>query len=328
MERNIINVNNLKITFNTDDGELNAINGINMEIKYNEIAGIVGESGSGKSVTAYAITGLLPNHAQINSGRIYFLGRDLLKLTEKELCKVRGKEISMIFQDSLSGLNPVLSIGSQLHEVIKLHTYLKKKETKEYALELLSYVGIKNPNEKYKQYPHQLSGGMRQRVMIALTLACKPKLLIADEPTTALDATVQLQILNLIARLRKELNMSIILISHDFGVIKHICDNVAVMYAGRIVEYGSIHEILNNSMHPYTIGLLRSMPKIVEGKQTKLIPIKGIQVDMIQPPIGCAFAPRCERCTDLCIIKHPESKDIENGHMVLCWHLHRGKNDN
>ena len=287
-------------------------------MKAGEVLGIVGESGSGKSVTAYSIMGLTADNGKLVGGTIEFNGHKIHEMDEKELREIRGKEVSIIFQDPMTSLNPVYTIGNQIEEVLKLHIGLKGQEAHDRAVEMLSLVGINEPEKRVKQYPHELSGGMRQRVMIAIALACQPKLLIADEPTTALDVTIQAQILDLMQDLKKKLGMGIILITHDLGVVASMCDHIAVMYAGEIVEYGTADDIFYRSAHEYTKGLLRSIPKLHEEEDEKLVPIEGQPVDLLNPPEGCAFASRCDNCMKICLKQKPDPIEYD-GHYARCW---------
>ena len=288
-----------------------------------EVLGIVGESGSGKSVTAYSIMGLTAYPGKLVGGTVRFNGHEIEKMTEKEFRKIRGNEVSIIFQDPMTSLNPVYTIGNQIVEVILLHTNKTKKEAYERARELLELVGINEPTKRLKQYPHELSGGMRQRVMIAIALACEPKLLIADEPTTALDVTIQAQILELMQELRKKLGMSIIMITHDLGVVASMCEKIAVMYAGHIVEYGTADEIFYNPSHEYTKGLIKSIPKLNAEKIERLVPIEGQPVDLLNPPAGCPFAPRCSECMKICLNKMPPKTELSDTHYSYCWLLQK-----
>ncbi len=320
MEPNyLLDIKNLSISFFTPAGEIKAVNDISYKIKHGEVLGIVGESGSGKSVSSYSIMGLIANPGQITGGEIHFNGHRVDKMTEKEQQKIRGNEVSIIFQDPMTSLNPVYSIENQLTEVLRLHTNKTKKEIHNRAVELLELVGVNEPLRRLKQYPHEFSGGMRQRVMIAMALACEPLLLIADEPTTALDVTIQAQILDLMIELRRKINMSIILITHDLGVVSEVCEKIAVMYAGRIVEYGMTEEIFYSPKHEYTIGLLNSIPKINAETHEKLIPIEGITVDLLNPPAGCPFAPRCGECMKICLEEMPAFSQITETHISACW---------
>ena len=281
-----------KLSFFTPAGEVKALNGVSFSMDEGEVLGIVGESGSGKSVTAYSIMGLTAYPGKLIGGTIRFNGHEIEKMTDKDFRKIRGNEVSIIFQDPMTSLNPVYTIGNQITEVIRLHTDKDKKQAYERAKELLELVGINEPTKRLKQYPHELSGGMRQRVMIAIALACEPKLLIADEPTTALDVTIQAQILDLMQDLRKKLGMSIIMITHDLGVVASMCEKIAVMYAGHIVEYGTADEIFYEPKHEYTKGLIKSIPKLNVESKERLVPIEGQPVDHLNPPAGCPFAPR------------------------------------
>lgn len=324
----LVDIQHEKLSFFTPAGEVRALNDVTIQMKEGEVLGIVGESGSGKSVTAYSVMGLTAENGKITGGSVTFNGHRIDKMTEKELRKIRGKEVSIIFQDPMTSLNPVWTIGNQIEEAIKLHTDKKGKEVKARARELLTLVGINEPDKRLKQYPHELSGGMRQRVMIAIALACEPKLLIADEPTTALDVTIQAQILELMQDLKKKLGMGIIMITHDLGVVASMCDHIAVMYAGEIIEYGTTDDIFYNPQHEYTRGLLRSIPKFHEKDYSRLVPIEGQPVDLLNRPQGCCFAPRCSSCMKICLEEPPVRNDYkslggaevgENIHFGRCW---------
>ncbi len=317
--KNLLEVKDLEVSFFTYAGEVKAVRGISYELKPGEVMGIVGESGSGKSVSSYALMGIIPEPGKVIGGNIIFDGKDITNLKEKERLKMRGKDIGMIFQDPMTSLNPVFTVGNQINESLKKHTDLNKEQRKARIIELFRLVGINQPEKRINQYPHEFSGGMRQRVMIAMALACNPKLLIADEPTTALDVTIQSQIIELLKDLKSKINMGIIFITHDLGVIADICDKVAVMYAGNIIETGSIDEIFYEPKHPYTWGLLKSMPKLNAEEHERLIPIEGNPVDLINPPKGCAFAPRCKHCMKICLEKKPPAYNISEGHDILCW---------
>ena len=301
MSEKLLEIKDEKLSFFTPAGEVKALNGVSFSMDEGEVLGIVGESGSGKSVTAYSIMGLTAYPGKLIGGTIRFNGHEIEKMTDKDFRKIRGNEVSIIFQDPMTSLNPVYTIGNQITEVIRLHTDKDKKQAYERAKELLELVGINEPTKRLKQYPHELSGGMRQRIMIAIALACEPKLLIADEPTTALDVTIQAQILELMIELKKKLGMAIIMITHDLGVVANMCDRIAVMYAGKVVEYGSVDDIFYSPSHEYTKGLLLSIPKLHEKEHSKLVPIEGTPVDMLNPPAGCLFAPRCKQCMKICL---------------------------
>jgi len=315
----IVSVEDLKTYFYTEDGVVPAIDGVSFEIRKGETLAIVGESGSGKSVTSLSIMGLIPSPpGRIEAGDIHFHNESLLDKTEKEMRQIRGNQISMIFQEPMTSLNPVYKIGDQIMESIILHQKLTKNEAKNEVVRLLNLVGIPEPERRINQYPHELSGGMRQRVMIAIALACNPEVLIADEPTTALDVTIQNQILALMKKLKNETNMSIMLITHDLGVVAEMADRVVVMYSGQVVEQGDIFTIFENPKHPYTEGLLRSMPS-VEKRSGKLYAIDGVVPNPLNLPKGCRFAPRCEYATDLCREEMPEIQSLSDDEVVRCW---------
>ncbi len=321
-EKKLIEVKDLKVSFFTPAGEVKAVGGISYEMGYSEVMGIVGESGSGKSVEAYTIIGLLASPGKVVGGEILFEGKNLLEYDKKQMEDFRGREVSMIFQNPMTCLNPVYTIGNQLMEALLCHDKsIGREEARNRAIEMLTLVGINNPDKRIKQYPHELSGGMRQRVMIAMGLICHPKLLIADEPTTALDVTIQAQILELMKDIQKKTQMSIIFITHNLGVVAEICDKVSVMYAGKIVEQGNVNDIFYNPSHPYTKGLLRSMPRVDETIYERLIPIEGSPVDMLNPPEGCGFGARCEHCMKICLRKQPPTVELGNGHRAACWLL-------
>ncbi len=319
MSEFLVDIKNERLSFFTPAGEVKALNDVSIQLKPGEVLGIVGESGSGKSVTAYSLMGLTAHPGKLLSGELHFNGHQIEKMTEKEMQKIRGNEISIIFQDPMTSLNPVFSVGNQICEVIRLHTGKNKQEALARAEELLSLVGINEPKKRLKQYPHELSGGMRQRIMIAIALACEPKLLIADEPTTALDVTIQAQILELMVDLKEKLKMSIIMITHDLGVVASMCDRIAVMYAGRVIECGTTDDIFYNPNHEYTKGLLASIPTLIEEEHKRLIPIKGSPVDMLKPPAGCPFAPRCDSCMKVCLTHMPDYTDVSDTHYSACW---------
>ena len=318
MSEILLSVQDLHTSFFTDAGEVQAVNGVNFDLDRGEILGIVGESGSGKSVTAYSIMQILADTGKITGGRILYKGEDLSTWSESSRSPFRGKCCSIIFQDPMTSLNPVFTIGNQLKEAVVLHTEKRGREADERVIELLELVGINEPTKRVKQYPFELSGGMRQRVMIAMALACEPDILIADEPTTALDVTIQAQILELMQELQKKLGMAVILVTHDLGVIADMCDNIVVMYGGRICERGTAHEIFYNPRHEYTRGLLRSIPNVSNMKK-KLIPISGTPINMLNLPKGCAFCPRCDSAMKICLTEVPEELWINEHHKAACW---------
>ena len=319
MSEKLLEIKDERLSFFTPAGEVKALNGVSFSMEEGEVLGIVGESGSGKSVTAYSIMGLTAYPGRLIGGTIRFNGHQVDQMTEREFRKMRGNEVSIIFQDPMTSLNPVYTIGNQIMEVIRLHTDKTPEQAKDRARELLELVGINEPEKRLRQYPHELSGGMRQRVMIAIALACEPKLLIADEPTTALDVTIQAQILELMQELRKKLGMSIIMITHDLGVVASMCERIAVMYAGHIVEYGTTDEIFYEPSHEYTKGLINSIPKLTTEESERLVPIEGQPVDLLNPPEGCPFAPRCENCMKICLSKMPPRTQLSDTHYSHCW---------
>jgi oligopeptide/dipeptide ABC transporter ATP-binding protein len=314
---NVLEVKNLSIEFEIDEKYYKAVSDISFDIRQGETLGLVGESGCGKSVTSLALMRLLKADTKIN-GTISYQGEDLLGLKEYEMRAIRGNEISMIFQEPMTSLNPVHKIGVQISESLMIHRSLSVKAARKESIELLQRVGIPRAEQIVDDYPHQLSGGMRQRVMIAIAMACNPKLLIADEPTTALDVTIQAQILDLMRNVAKENGTSILLITHDLGVVAEMCDRVAVMYAGKIVEQGLVRDIFKNPQHPYTQGLLKTIPKMV-GERERLHPIDGNVPSLRNMPVGCRFAPRCPHVMDICREKDPEPFDMENEHYARCW---------
>ena len=319
MSEYLVDIQHERLSFFTPAGEVKALNDVSFKVREGEVLGIVGESGSGKSVTAYSLMGLTAYPGKLIGGTIDFNGHRINDMTEAEFRKMRGNEVSIIFQDPMTSLNPVYTIGNQIEEVILLHTDKNKKEAHERARELLELVGINEPEKRLKQYPHELSGGMRQRVMIAIALACEPKLLIADEPTTALDVTIQAQILELILELKDKLGMAIIMITHDLGIVANMCDRIAVMYAGHIIEYGLTDDIFYRPRHEYTKGLIRSIPKLDAKEHERLVPIEGTPVDMLNPPKGCPFAPRCDSCMKICLRQMPPVTNITDVHYTQCW---------
>lgn len=315
----ILDVQDLHTTFSTDKGgEVHAVNGVSFRLEPGKILGIVGESGSGKSVTAYSIMQILAENGGITGGKVLYKGEDITKWSEKQLENFRGKCCSIIFQDPMTSLNPVFTIGSQLMEAITLHTDRNKEQAKARAVEMLTLVGINEPEKRLKQYPHELSGGMRQRVMIAMALACEPDILIADEPTTALDVTIQAQILELMQDLQKKLGMAIIMVTHDLGVIASMCDEIMVMYGGRVCERGTADDIFYRPAHEYTKGLLRSIPSAANMNE-RLIPIGGTPINMLDLPKGCAFCPRCDAAMKICLREQPEELQVSDTHHAACW---------
>lgn len=318
METNLLEVENLRTSFYTEDGEVKAVDGVSFTLPKGKTLGIVGESGSGKSITALSILRLLASNGEIKDGEIRFKGKDLNDYSDKEMREIRGNAISMIFQEPMTSLNPVFTVGQQIGESLIKHQKLTKKQAFARSVDLLKLVGIPSPEARVKNYPYELSGGMRQRVMIAMALACDPEMLIADEPTTALDVTIQAQILDLIKELQHRLGMSVIFITHDLGVVAETCDYVAVMYAGQVVEYADVYTLFKEPQHPYTIGLLNSLPRH-DVEQDKLEPIRGNVPNVNDMPKGCRFAPRCPAATALCQEKLPELQKDENGNDVRCW---------
>ena len=314
----MLEVKDLHTSFFTPAGEVRAVNGVSFYLDHGKVLGIVGESGSGKSVTAYSIMQILEKTGKIVSGSIKFNGQELVDAGEKVMKTVRGNKISIIFQDPMTSLNPTYTIGKQLMEAIMLHTPRNKKQAEERAIEMLRLVNINEPEKRMKQYPFEFSGGMRQRIMIAMALACEPDILIADEPTTALDVTIQAQILELMQSLQKELGMAIIMITHDLGVVAQMCDEVIVMYAGSICEQGTADEIFYNPKHEYTKGLMRSIPT-VENDDEKLEPITGTPIDLLNMPEGCPFAPRCDAAMKICLKQRCERMQINDWHQAACW---------
>ena len=318
-KKEVLKIEDLSISFYTPVGEVKAVDSINYTLHENEIMGIVGESGSGKSVESYGIMGLLQEPGKVKSGKILFKGENVLDYDKNKMSEFRGAKCSMIFQNPMTCLNPVYTIGNQLMEALLVHKKCSKDEAYQKAVDMLDSVGISNPKRRMKQYPHELSGGMRQRVMIGMGLICEPDILIADEPTTALDVTIQAQILELIKEFQNKSKMSVIFITHNLAVVAQICDTVSVMYAGRIVEQGSVEEIFYNPKHPYTKGLLKSMPRIDSKEQVRLESIEGTPVDMLNPPEGCGFSTRCEHCMNICLKKEPPMLEMGNGHRSKCF---------
>ncbi len=315
----LLKVTDLHTSFFTPAGEVKAVNGLSFSLDEGKVLGIVGESGSGKSVTAYSILQILANSGKIVSGSILYRGQELVGASKEEMTKIRGNKISIIFQDPMTSLNPVFTIGNQLMEAIMLHTDRDRKQAEERAIEMLRLVGVNEPEKRIKQYPHEFSGGMRQRVMIAMALACEPDILIADEPTTALDVTIQAQILDLIKDLQKQLGMSVMLITHDLGVVAEMCDEVIVMYAGQVCERGTADEIFYNPKHEYTKGLIRSIPTATDDDR-RLEPIGGTPVDLLNMPDGCPFAPRCDNAMKVCLAHKAKELLINDCHAASCWY--------
>ncbi len=316
----LLKVEDLHTQFFTEEGVVNAVNGVSYDVMPGEILGLVGESGCGKTVSALSILRLIPNPpGKISSGRILFEGEDILKMKEEEIRHIRGNKIGMIFQEPMTSLNPVLTIGRQLTETLELHLKMDKQAATQRAIELLEMVGIPEAKARIKDYPHQFSGGMRQRVMIAMALSCNPKLLLADEPTTALDVTIQAQILELLTRLTRELGTSVIIITHNLGVVARYADRVNVMYAGRVIESASAVELYHKPKHPYTLGLLRSVPRLDQAQKSRLDPIEGMPPDLINMGSGCSFQPRCRFAVDRCKEETPPLVSTGSEHMVACW---------
>ena len=315
----LLEVRDLRTSFFTPAGEVKAVNGVSFNLDSGKVLGIVGESGSGKSVTAYSILQILTHPGRIVGGSIKFKGQELVGLPDSEMRKIRGNRISIIFQDPMTSLNPVYTVGNQLVEAIKLHTGRNGAQARDRAAELLSLVGINEPEKRLKQYPYELSGGMRQRVMIAMALACEPDILIADEPTTALDVTIQAQILELMQDLQKKLGMAILMITHDLGVIAGMCDEVIIMYAGGVCERGTADKIFYHPQHEYTKGLLRSIPNIDSDEKERLVPISGTPIDLLRMPSGCPFAPRCEKAMKVCLQGRAPEVWVGRDHLAACW---------
>jgi oligopeptide transport system ATP-binding protein len=316
----LLDVKELETQFKTPDGIVHAVNGVSFGLKEGETLGVVGESGCGKSVTMLSVLGLIASPpGKVVAGEALFFGQDLLKMPKEELRHVRGAQIAMIFQDPMTSLNPVLTIGRQLEEPLMLHVGMTKNQARERAAELLGMVGIPNAKDRLSDYPHQYSGGMRQRVMIAMALSCSPQILIADEPTTALDVTIQAQIMDLVKRLRNELGMTIVWITHDLGVVAGLAQRVIVMYGGLIIEEAPVNELFANPTHPYTVGLIGSLPRVDETKHTRLFSIEGQPPILYQKPQACPFAPRCKWAMERCWKENPTLETVESEHRVACW---------
>ncbi|PET16719.1 ABC transporter ATP-binding protein [Bacillus thuringiensis] len=319
MSEKLLEVKNLKTSFFIESGEVEAVRGVTFRLNKGEVVGIVGESGSGKSVMAKSVMSLVTSPGKVKEGEILFHNENILSKSEKELRSIRGNQISLISQDPMSALNPVVKIGKQMTEVIIRHQKVKKKEAEQIAINLLKQVGLSSPEERVKQYPHELSGGMKQRVMIAMAMSCNPDLLIADEPTTALDVTIQAQILDLMKNLKNETNMALLLITHDLGIVAQNCTRVIVMYGGLIMEEGPVLDIFQSPNHPYTKGLLNSLPKISNGVKERLAPIQGVTPNLLNPPQGCPFAERCPHAMDICEKECPPYFEIGNERRSMCW---------
>lgn len=318
MAENTLVITGLRVAFPGSEGKVVAVDGIDLTVPQGTVVGLVGESGCGKSVTALSVMGLLPPPGCMEKGELHFGGQDLAALSENQRRKLRGDRMAMIFQDPMTSLNPIYSVGRQVAEVLRLHRGLDRREARTRTEELFRQVGIPDPEARYDAYPRQLSGGLRQRVMIAMAMACQPELLIADEPTTALDGTIQAQILRLMGQLRREHNTAILLITHNMGVVAQLCDLVYVMYAGQIVEAAEVFSLFRTPRHPYTLGLLKAIPSL-EGEQTRLDTIRGTVPDLGAPPAGCRFCPRCDRAVPACAQAVPPLTEVEEGHMVRCF---------
>ncbi|OQA21397.1 MAG: Oligopeptide transport ATP-binding protein OppD [Actinobacteria bacterium ADurb.Bin346] len=321
-DKKLVEIKDLSISFFTPAGEVKAVRGVSWSLREGEALGIVGESGSGKSVSVYALMGILQNPGKVIGGSITFNNIDMLKLKESQWRLIRGKDMSMIFQDPMTSLNPVYTVGNQIAETVLAHTRTTAQKANKEAVKSLARVHIPNPERRARQYPFEFSGGMRQRAMISMALSCEPKLLIADEPTTALDVTIQAQIIELLKELKKNTNMGIILITHDMGIITDICEDVIIMYGGQVMESASVKELYKNPAHPYTLGLLECLPRLSSDSDEPLKPIEGSPVDLLNPPKGCPFAPRCFKCMKICLNNQPPNFEIKPGHHSACW-LHQ-----
>lgn len=320
MKQHLLEIENLKVNFKTYGGEVQAVRGVSFHVDKGETVAIVGESGCGKSVTAQAIMGLIPNPpGKIVGGKVNFEGKEITHLPKKELLGIRGTQIGMVFQDPMTALNPTMKVGTQIVEGFVRSQKVTREEARKRAIEMLGLVGIPDPEKRIDQYPHQFSGGMRQRVVIAIALACQPKLVIADEPTTALDVTIQAQILDLLKRLQEEQELSVVIITHDLGVVAEVAHRMVVMYAGMVVETGAVQDVFANPRHPYTWGLMRSLPRLDEGEKQRLIPIEGSPPDLFQPPKGCPFAARCDFAMEICDQQMPVTSEFAEGHQAACW---------
>ena len=323
MKEPVLSLNDLEVSFFNNSGEIKVVRRVSFNLEKGEVLGVVGESGSGKSVTSMSIMKLLKGTGKITNGEIIYKGENLVNKTEKEMMKIRGKDIAMIFQDPMTSLNPVFTVGTQISDVIRRHQGLSKSDAKNKTIEMLRMVGIPSPEERYNNYPHEFSGGMRQRAIIAMALSCEPELLIADEPTTALDVTIQVQILKLLMDLKEKMDTSIILITHDLGVVANTCSRVIVMYGGLIMEEGTVDDIFHNPMHPYTKGLLQSLPKKDSKGRQRLVPIKGNPPDLSKKIKGCPFAQRCPYMMNICKEQRPKYYG-EKSHKAMCWLLDKG----
>ncbi|EJL43073.1 oligopeptide transport ATP-binding protein OppD [Brevibacillus agri] len=320
MNQHLLMIDNLRVNFKTYGGEVQAVRGVSFHVDKGETVAIVGESGCGKSVTAQAIMGLIPNPpGKIVGGSIVFDGQEISGLAKKELLGIRGTQIGMVFQDPMTALNPTMKVGAQIVEGFVRSQKVTREEARQRAVEMLRLVGIPDPEKRIDQYPHQFSGGMRQRVVIAIALACQPRLVIADEPTTALDVTIQAQILDLLKRLQAEQELSVVIITHDLGVVAEIAHRMVVMYAGMVVETGTVEDVFANPRHPYTWGLMRSLPRLDEGEKQRLVPIEGTPPDLFDPPKGCPFAARCDFAMEICDQQMPVTTDFGCGHQASCW---------
>ena len=316
----LLSINNLETRFSTREGTVYAVNGVSLSVSKGETLGIVGESGCGKSVTMMSLLGLIPcPPGVITNGEALFGQKDLLRFNRSDIGKVRGAEIGIIFQDPMTSFNPVMPIGKQIAEPLRLHEGLSKKDADDRVVEMLTKVGIPNPKTRLSHYPHEFSGGMRQRAMIAMALICRPELLIADEPTTALDVTVQAQIVELVQELQSKMGMAVIWITHDLGVVAGVADRIAVMYAGQVIEEATVEDLYANPLHPYVQGLLGSLPRLDTKERKRLIPIQGIPPVLLKPPTSCSFAPRCERAMDICTLEIPRHRSYGQGHTAACW---------
>jgi oligopeptide/dipeptide ABC transporter ATP-binding protein len=326
LKEKVIEVNNLKVYFNTEEGIAKAVDGVSFDVKAGETLGVVGESGCGKSVTSLGIMRLIDTPpGEIVDGQVFFGGQDILKISDENMRNIRGNGITMIFQEPMTSLNPVYPVGYQIAEAILSHKKMNKKDLKALILNSLKNVGISSPEKFINMFPHQLSGGLRQRIMIAMALSCNPQLLIADEPTTALDVSIQAQILDLLNKLKKDFNMSIIFITHDLGVIAEMSDKVLVMYAGKVVEYTDVVSLFKKTKHPYTLGLLESIPKLTQKENVELYSIPGLVPSAIHLPQGCKYNNRCPLSDNKCQEEEPELEEVEKGHFVRCWHFDQTK---